>query len=50
MSNSYLIKNLCTRKEGEIHDNNDTPMITNISYETINSNKIKANVSSVVEE
>ena len=30
MSNSYLIKNLCTRKRKRMNDNNDTPMITKI--------------------
>ena len=30
MCNSYLIKNLCTRKREKINDDNDTPMITRI--------------------
>ena len=30
ISNPYLIKILCTRKRGEIYDNNNTPMITRI--------------------
>ena len=27
MSNSYLIKNLCTKKRKKMHDNDNTPMI-----------------------
>ena len=30
MCNSYLIKNLCTRKRKKMNDDNDTPMITRI--------------------
>ena len=30
MSNSYLIKNLCTSKWGRLHDNDNTPMIARI--------------------
>ena len=30
VSNSYLIKNLCTRKMVKLHDNYNTPMITRI--------------------